>query len=78
MTETEENKVKKKKTYEHNGKEYNRFEYVKVLRHEKKEKLNKYRKEHGIPGLVSKYTNITVRVFNLKFYFQAMRPYRCE
>ena len=52
MTETEKTeKTKKKKTYEHNGKEYNRFEYVKVLRDEKREKLKQYRKEHGLQGL---------------------------
>ena len=39
---------KEKKKYEFNGKEYDRKEYVRLLRAEKKEKLRKYREGNGI------------------------------
>lgn len=38
---------KEKKKYEFNGKEYERKEYVRLLRAEKKEKLRKYREGIG-------------------------------
>ena len=38
---------KEKKKYEFNGKEYDRKEYVRLLRAEKKEKLRKYREGNG-------------------------------
>ena len=38
---------KEKKKYEFNGKEYDRKEYVRLLRAEKKEKLRKYREGIG-------------------------------
>lgn len=43
-----------KKKYELNGKEYERAEYVRLLRAEKKSKLNAYRKEHNIDAPVKK------------------------
>ena len=36
-----------KKKYEFNGKEYERKEYVRLVRAEKKEKLRKYREGNG-------------------------------
>jgi len=44
---------KEKRKYEFHGKEYERKEYVRLVRAEKKEKLRKYREEHGIeaPGV---------------------------
>ena len=38
---------KEKKKYEFNGKQYDRKEYVRLLRAEKKEKLRKYREGIG-------------------------------
>ena len=45
---------KEKKKYEFNGKEYDRKEYVRLLRAEKKEKLRKYREGNGFFRKISK------------------------
>ena len=60
---------KEKKKYEFNGKQYDRKEYVRLLRAEKKEKLRKYREGIGLFKIFSKISGILwkIPIFCVRF-----------